>query len=96
MTTADPERCFTTMKRIKTILLSTVSEERLSALAMLSVGKNLPKSSSNTNEKVIEAFVLGKERRMTSLTNRLQVWVFSCCKFTLYYLFILLCVVKLF
>jgi hypothetical protein len=36
MTTADPERCFSTIKRIKTFLQSTMSEERLSALAMLS------------------------------------------------------------
>jgi hypothetical protein len=40
-----------------------MSEERLSALAMLSVGKNLLESS-NFNEKVIEAFVLHKDRRM--------------------------------
>jgi hypothetical protein len=38
-------------------------EERLSARAMLSVGKNLLESS-NFNEKVIEAFVLRKDRRM--------------------------------
>jgi hypothetical protein len=47
----------------KNILRSTMSEERLSALAMLSVGKNLLESS-NFNEKVIEAFVLLKDRRM--------------------------------
>jgi hypothetical protein len=41
-----------------------MSEKRLSALAVLSVGKNLLKSSSNFNEKVIEAFVLCKDRRM--------------------------------
>jgi len=63
MTTAEPERCFSTMKIIKTFLRSTMSEERLSALAMLSVGKNLLKSS-NFNEKVMEAFVLRKDRRM--------------------------------
>jgi hypothetical protein len=60
MTTAEPERRFSTMKRIKTYLRSTMCEERLSALAMLSVGKK----SSNFNEKVIEAFVLRKDRRM--------------------------------
>jgi hypothetical protein len=40
-----------------------MSEECQSALAMLSVGKNLLQSS-NFNEKVIEAFVLRKDRRM--------------------------------
>jgi hypothetical protein len=52
-----------TMKRIKTFLQSTMSEEHQSALAMLSVGKNLLQSS-NFNEKVIEAFVLRKDGRM--------------------------------
>jgi hypothetical protein len=40
-----------------------MSEERLSALAMLSVGKNFLESS-NFKEKMIEAFVLRKDRRM--------------------------------
>jgi hypothetical protein len=40
-----------------------MSEERLSAPAVLSVGKNLLESS-NFNEKVTEAFVLRKDRRM--------------------------------
>jgi hypothetical protein len=64
ITTAEPERCFSTMKRIKIFLLSTVSEERLSALAVLSAEKNSLESSSNFNEKVIEAFVFRKERIM--------------------------------
>jgi hypothetical protein len=64
MTTAEPKRCFATMKIIKTFLRSTMSEEHLSAPAMLSAENNLHESSSNFNEKVIEAFVLHKERRM--------------------------------
>ena len=39
MTTAEPERCFSTLKRIKTFLRSTMKKERLSALCMLSVEK---------------------------------------------------------
>ncbi|GBM23673.1 hypothetical protein AVEN_117416-1 [Araneus ventricosus] len=35
MTTAQAERCFSTLKRVKTFLRSTMSENRLSALAML-------------------------------------------------------------
>jgi hypothetical protein len=66
MTTAELERCFSTMKRIKTFLRSTMSEECLSALAMLSTEKNLLEFSSNFNEKVVEAFVFCKERRMHS------------------------------
>jgi hypothetical protein len=64
MTTAEPERCFSAMKRSKIFLQITMSEERLSTLAMLIGGKNLLELSSNFNEKVIEAFVLRKERRM--------------------------------
>jgi hypothetical protein len=64
MTTAELERCFSIMKRIKTFLWSTMFEEHLLALALLSAEKNLLKSSNNFNGKVIEAFVLCKERRM--------------------------------
>jgi hypothetical protein len=64
MTTAEPDTCFSTMKRIKTFLRSTMPKERLSALVMLIAGKNLLESSSNFSEKVIEAFVLRKERIM--------------------------------
>jgi hypothetical protein len=63
MTTAEPERCFSTMKSIKIFLRSTMSEERLSALVMLSVGNNLLESN-NFSEKVIEAFVFRKDRKM--------------------------------
>ncbi|CAH1981406.1 unnamed protein product [Acanthoscelides obtectus] len=35
MTTAESERCFSTLKRIKTFLRSSMNEERLSAVAML-------------------------------------------------------------
>jgi hypothetical protein len=45
-------RCCSAMKRITTFLRSTMSEECLSPLAVLSVGKNLLKSSGNVNEKV--------------------------------------------
>lgn len=41
MTTSEPERCFSTLKRIKTFLRSTMSEDRLSALGMLSAGKDV-------------------------------------------------------
>ena len=37
MTTAEPERFFSTLKRVKTFLRSTMKQERLNALAMISV-----------------------------------------------------------
>jgi hypothetical protein len=64
ITVAEPERCFSIMKRIKTFLWSTMSEECLSALGMLSAGKSLLELSCSFSEKVTEAFVLHKDRRM--------------------------------
>jgi hypothetical protein len=71
-------------ERKKILLLSTIYQERLYALAMLSAEKNLLESSSNFNVKVIEASVFVRTGELTSLTTRLQVWFFSCCKFTWY------------
>jgi hypothetical protein len=45
-------------------LWTTQSEERVSALAILSAGNNLLESSSNFSEKATEAFVLREERRI--------------------------------
>ncbi|XP_073337216.1 zinc finger MYM-type protein 1-like [Pagrus major] len=44
MTTAESERCFSTLKRIKTFLRNTMSQDRLNALAMLSMEKKLVKN----------------------------------------------------
>uniref|UniRef100_A0A1B6LBA9 HAT C-terminal dimerisation domain-containing protein n=1 Tax=Graphocephala atropunctata TaxID=36148 RepID=A0A1B6LBA9_9HEMI len=64
MTTAEAERCFSTLKRIKTFLRSTMGQERLTALAMLSVEKGMIRSIPNFNERVIDVFARQKERRM--------------------------------
>lgn len=64
MTTSEPERCFSSLKRIKTYLRSTMSEERLTALGMLSMERNMVKSIPNFNQKVIEKFATYKSRRM--------------------------------
>ena len=37
ITTAKPKRCFSTLKRIKTVLRSTMDTDRLSALGMISI-----------------------------------------------------------
>lgn len=63
MTTAESERCFSTLKRIKTFTRSTMKEDRLSALAMCSIEKKLL-SSADFNERVINHFAGQKERRM--------------------------------
>ena len=64
MTTAEAERCFSTLKRIKTFLRSTMIEERLTALAMLSIEKSMISNMHNFNESVIDLFASKKERRM--------------------------------
>ncbi len=63
MTTAESERCFSTLKRIKTFLRNTMTQDRLNALAMLSIEKKLVKDIPDFNTKVIEKFVNQKERR---------------------------------
>ena len=64
MTTAEPERCFSTLKRIKTFLRSTMKNERLSALCMLSVEKSMIAGIADFNEKVIDHFASAKNRRV--------------------------------
>ena len=64
MVTSECERCFSTLKRIKTFLRNTMCQERLCALAMCSIEKKLVQETTNFNELVIEHFVRNKERRM--------------------------------
>jgi hypothetical protein len=60
----DRERCFSTLKRVKTFLRNTMGQSRLSALSMLSIEKTLVKNIANFNEKVIDHFAERKERRI--------------------------------
>ena len=64
MTTAEPERCFSTLKRLKTFLRNTMKNDRLNALAMLSINKELVKEMKDFDDRVLEKFVNLKERRM--------------------------------
>lgn len=63
MTSSEAERCFSTLKRVKTFLRSTMAEDRLSALAMLSIERNFIMRVGDFNQRVIEKFARGKERR---------------------------------
>nr|XP_054598746.1 zinc finger MYM-type protein 1-like [Nothobranchius furzeri] len=62
MTTAESERCFSTLKRIKTFLRNTMSQDRLNALAMLSMEKKLVTNIPDFNKKLIESFA-NQDRR---------------------------------
>ena len=63
LTSAESERCFSTLKRILTFLRNTMTNDRLNALAMLSIHGNFVRQSQNFNELVIEKFVHLKNRR---------------------------------
>jgi hypothetical protein len=63
MTTAEPERCFSTLKRIKTYQRNSMNQERLLALSMLSIEKSMIAEIEDFNQKVIEKFC-SKTRRM--------------------------------
>ena len=63
MATAEAERCFSTLKRIKTFLRNSMTQDRLNALAMLSIEKKLIRSIPDFNTRVIERFATQKERR---------------------------------
>jgi hypothetical protein len=64
MSTTELERCFSTLKRIKTFLRNIMHQERLSALAMLSIERNFVMNITDFNNKVIEQFTNSNERRI--------------------------------
>ena len=67
MTSVEAERCFSTLKRIKTFVRNSMCEERLTALAMLSIEKDLIMEMPDFNQRVIDKFAAKKERRMDFL-----------------------------
>ncbi|XP_060845267.1 zinc finger MYM-type protein 1-like [Rhopalosiphum padi] len=60
----EAERSFSTLKRIKTFLRNSMTEDRLTALAMLSIEKRMINNIPNFNEEVINRFAEKKERRI--------------------------------
>lgn len=67
MTSVEAERCFSTLNRIKTFLRNSMCQERLTALAMLSIEKDLIMEIPDFNQRVIDKFAAMKERRMDFL-----------------------------
>lgn len=63
MTTAEAERCFSTLKRVKTFLRNTMTQERLNALAILSMERRIVTEMTDFNLKVTEKFSNLKDRR---------------------------------
>ncbi|KAE9536827.1 hypothetical protein AGLY_006889 [Aphis glycines] len=64
MTSSEAERGFSTLKRIKTCLRSTMGEERLNALSILSIESEMIAEDIDFNKKVIDNFSSTKNRRM--------------------------------
>nr|CAH7756193.1 unnamed protein product [Callosobruchus chinensis] len=56
ISTAESERRFSTLKRIKTFLRSTMTENRLNSLAVLSMEKKFVQSIPDFDNKVIAIF----------------------------------------
>ncbi|KAK0131414.1 Zinc finger MYM-type protein 1 [Merluccius polli] len=63
MSTAEAERCFSTLKRVKNFLRNTMTQDRLNALAILSMEKKLVNEMTDFNQKVIDKFASLKDRR---------------------------------
>ena len=69
-TTVSVERSFSCLNRIKTYLRSTMSQDRLSNLSLISIEKELLfelSQSSSWHENIINKFAQGKERRIDLL-----------------------------
>jgi len=64
MTSSEAESGFSTLKRIKTCLRSTMGEDRLNALSILSIESEMIAEDIEFNKKVIEHFSSTKNRRM--------------------------------
>ncbi len=73
VTTSEAERCFSCLKRIKTFLRNTMSQERLNSLCMLSIEKSYIHKFPSFKEKIVSAFVHNKNRRMDFVLKKTNV-----------------------
>ena len=63
VTSAKSERCFSTLKNIKTFKSSTMGQARLNSLAVLSIEKEFISNILNFNNRVFTDFSTQKSRR---------------------------------
>lgn len=63
ISTAESERCFSTLKRVKTYLRNSMGQERLNALSVLSIHKEMVAEIPSFNQRVIDLFASQKNRR---------------------------------
>lgn len=64
MTSSEAKRSFSTLKRIKTCLRRIIGDKRLNALFMLSIESENIGEYNDFNKKVIDLFLLTKNRRI--------------------------------
>ncbi|XP_071525918.1 zinc finger MYM-type protein 1-like isoform X1 [Panulirus ornatus] len=64
MVTGESGRCSSTMKIIKSFMRNNIMDDRLSALAMLSIENQMITEIKEFNEKVMNTFVTSKRRRL--------------------------------
>lgn len=72
MTTVEAERDFSTLNRIKTFLRSTMGQDRLNALACLTIEQRLIRAILDFNERVIDKFAQRKDRRIDLIFKRIR------------------------
>lgn len=65
VTTASPERSFSTLRRLKNYMRSTMGQERLNGLAVLNIHKEIPVNIS----EVINIFSTSKRMKLDDWSN---------------------------
>ncbi|XP_003740387.1 zinc finger MYM-type protein 1-like [Galendromus occidentalis] len=64
VTSASCERSFSALRRIKSYLRSSMGDQRLSALALLSIERDLTESLLENPDQIVDGFAIGKDRRI--------------------------------
>jgi hypothetical protein len=72
MITTEAERTFSTLNRIKTFLRNSMSQDRLTALAVLSIESEFVKTIPSFNEKVMDNFANKTNHRMDLLYKNIK------------------------
>ena len=82
MRTSESERLFSTLKRIKTLLSSTMSEDGLNDLAMIAMEKKMCQNK-DINTKVIDWIIFLNKGKKDGISNkqcvRFHLLIFCKC-----------------
>ena len=64
VSSAQAERSFSCLKRVKTYLRSTMSAQRLNNLCLLSIEREIAETVQNATPKILDVFLAQKNRRL--------------------------------